>query len=202
MQELSEHFGWDLTRLTPPEDTELELGPARLSVILQHNPLHDAECIFWIVVYFVFNRLVLQANNKFVTRRPSDVEDIQKGVALDLMEDQERRNKLFDADVTYFSEDLDCLDPAMDSLKSLLLSLRTYLITGYKTAEEDMRNANWLTLADTATNNIQYKLVQAAYSLDKPESDIIVLPFRYSEPPENADQRPVNLRLRELSQAD
>lgn len=190
MEEISTYFEWDLRNVTTPRDRER--GTTRLCVILQHNPLHDMEAVFWIVVCFVVNRHVVQAEGEAIGPRSPIEEEIQKLVAASLMEKKEIRKNVF-FDQNSFTVDLECLHLTMNTMAETLILLRDTITKGYRAAESDMDQANWFHLADEVNNDMQYDLAQISYVLAA--SDIKVHPLEPRRRSVPTGMKPINKRL-------
>ncbi|THG93529.1 hypothetical protein EW026_g7729, partial [Hermanssonia centrifuga] len=105
-------------------------------LVFKYNPLHDLESVWWMAVYFVFNREV-DIDDDGVDTETRRMES-QRKFARELFYQAIPRLRVM-ASEAFFGSHLDCLHPSIAPIGEILEDARIELVAGYRRAEEDIQ---------------------------------------------------------------
>ncbi|PSS18947.1 hypothetical protein PHLCEN_2v3163 [Hermanssonia centrifuga] len=106
------------------------------NLVFRYNPLHDLESVWWMAVYFVFNREV-DIDDDGVDTETRRMES-QRQFARELFYQAIPRLRVM-ASEAFFGSHLDCLHPSIAPIGEILEDARIELVAGYRRAEEDIQ---------------------------------------------------------------
>lgn len=106
--------------------------------VFRYNPLHDLESLWWVAVYFLYRREIVQPTGVASSRQSESASwnpEAQRAYADKIFCDQLARYiAITDAD---FGRNIEVLHPSIRPLASLLENVRVQLVAFYRKAEAD-----------------------------------------------------------------
>lgn len=126
---------------------------AEPTVTFRYNALHDLESLWWIAVYFVFNREVYHDGVACSTSEPGFSLDAQRRCAIQLFHDRDARWTTMHSGIS-FGTRIQSLHPTARAIARLLEDLRARLVQAYRKAEADISSLDPAACADEACEDI------------------------------------------------
>ncbi|KAF7795938.1 hypothetical protein EIP86_007105 [Pleurotus ostreatoroseus] len=111
---------------------ELPAAPA-----IRYNPLHDLESLWWIAVYFIVKREVVDESDPETFGRVASI--AQRNYAAQLFDAPTLRQVTFQ-DHCHFLQNTESLQPIIQPIAKRLNTLRCILISRYRATERDLEN--------------------------------------------------------------
>ncbi|KAJ3553717.1 hypothetical protein NM688_g3466 [Phlebia brevispora] len=155
----------------------------RIRVILQYNPLHDLESVFWISVYFLICRKVVQVGGRDCLPRSRAKEEDQKKLAATMLADPAQKYIRLKGSAQ-LEDDFQSLHIALSEVSDSVLEVLDALCKAYGTAEEDLNAADWFKIAKDVYGCAREEYYSAASFL-KALGDVKVV--RYDAPKKVVD---------------
>lgn len=121
------------TNVLPKSPTPV---PALPTIPFRYSALHDLESLWWVAVYFIFKRQVVDTS-KDADAQALPVSDAQRASAEQLFRDRNERQSVI-TDASVFALHTQNIHPTLQPLIEQLSKLRGFLVDAYKQAEQNL----------------------------------------------------------------
>lgn len=132
-----------------PQERNDDDHEAEPTVTFRYNALHDLESLWWIAVYFVFDREVYHDGVACSTSEPEFSLDAQRRYAMQLFHDRDTRWTTLTSSQSFRTK-MQSLHPTARAIARLLEDSRARLAWAYHQAEADISSLDPAACADEA----------------------------------------------------